>query len=233
MLHLRYLTHIFLLALPVVGFAAEYIYPEIVDLSVEDREELVAAPEKVMNTPPTVELSEAIQVGAIKNLKVEKFSEEVPTEVAAQIKRNTVTTYQGWIRYAPVVLSDSREYQPIVLCVSQDEEVTWGHCQDESWTKVQTSAMGRPVRLDGKLSDKLVEEALLFVGQLGLVSQIDNSTITANSIHHMVAKAFDAGGIRLFSRTQVRGYWDTIEVSYDLDENGAATFHLKEFRSGP
>ncbi|MGB5449401.1 MAG: hypothetical protein WBM80_10815, partial [Woeseiaceae bacterium] len=130
MLHLKHQMLVLLLALPVAGSAAEYPYEEIVELSTEDRDELVAAPQTVMNAPPTIELSKAIRIGNINGIKVEKFTEKVPSQIAAQIERDTITTYQGWIRYTPIVISDSRQYQPVVLCVSQDEEVTWSHCQD-------------------------------------------------------------------------------------------------------
>lgn len=232
MLRLRHRTFALLLAMPLVGLAADYPCPEVVELTAEGQGVLLDAPERVMNQAPSVELGKAIRVGTIESVKVDSITKNVTEEVAERIGSDTLTTYQGWIRYTPVVVSDSRLYRPIVLCVSQSKEVEWNHCQDHSWTRVQTATMERSIRLDGKMSDALVEEALAFIDHLGLTSKRDNSTITANSIHHIVGTEYEIFGIRLFSKTQVEGYWDTIELGHTLDSSGASVFELAEFKSG-
>lgn len=237
MLRHRLQMFVLLLVLPITVFTVEpHPVLEIVELSAEDRDALLAAPQTAMNHPGPTELGEAIHIGTIENIKVDRSTEKITGQIAAEIGRDAITTYQGWIRYTPVVVSDSREYRPVILCVSQDEKITWIHCQDESWTKVQTSTMKNPVRLDGRLPDAVVEEALAYVDRLGLVSKRDNSTITANSIHHIVGKGPEGHEgddiVRLFSRTQVTGYWDTIDLSHERGPDGASIFELEDFRSG-
>lgn len=247
MLRHRLQMFVLLLVLPITVFTAEphpvRIYHrtapgvlEIVELSAEDRDALLAAPQTALNHPGPTELGEAIRIGTIENIKVDRSTEKFTGEIAAEIGSDTITTYQGWIRYTPVVLSDSREYRPVILCVSQDEKITWIHCQDESWTKVQTSTMKNPVRLDRRLPDTVVEQALAYVDRLGLISKRDNSTITANSIHRIVGKGPEGHEgddiVRLFSRTQVAGYWDAIELRDTLDSSGASVFELEDFKSG-
>jgi hypothetical protein len=97
--------------------------------------------------------------------------------------------------------------------------------------------MTRSIRLEGRLSDEGIEAALQYVDQLNLISKRDNSPISADSIHHIVGLSNPHengdGGARLFSRTQVEGYWDAIDLMRISASDEEPIYELENFRSGP
>jgi hypothetical protein len=101
---------------------------ELVDLSLADREALIAAPKSALNQAPSKELSEAIRIGSIDGIKIQLVRDKVDGKVVDE----PAPTYQGWIYYTPTTLADGTPRTPAVLCVSQSEEVNWFHCQDMS-----------------------------------------------------------------------------------------------------
>lgn len=222
--------------MPIAGFAeepdSEYPAPEIIELSAADREALLAAPRKAMNQPPSIELSEALQLGTIENLKVEKFTEQVTAELAEEIGRETVTTYQAWIRYTPLVQTESRLYRPVVLCISQDEQINWRHCQDMSWIRLQTSGMAKPIRFNGELNDDQVAAIYDFVDNAALVSTTDHQPVTPDKIYQIIKYPHAGNRVNVYVTTEKKGFTDVIYLAQMTNAEGLSMFELSDFRCG-
>lgn len=229
-------TMILMLALPTIGLAqdASTIYPiiETVDLSVDERDALLAAPSLYMNETPSIELGEAIRVGKIDNLRVERVTGKVAAEIAEEIGRDTVTSYQGWIRYTPVAQSKSRLYRPVILCVPEDALTTWNHCQDESWTRLQTSGMANPIKFNGDLSDEEVVEIFDTIDNAALVSTTDDQPVTPEKIYQIIKYPHAGNRINVYVRTEKRGFTDVIYLAREGDNDGGSKFVITEFRCG-
>lgn len=112
---------------------------QLVDLSLSDREALIAAPNSALNHAPSQELSEAIRTGSIDSIKIQLVRDKVDGKVVDE----PAPTYQGWIYYTPTTRVDGTSRTPAVLCVSQSEEVNWFHCQDMSDSVTQRLARKR------------------------------------------------------------------------------------------
>lgn len=224
------------LTLPIIGLAqnAPPGYPviEIVDLSVDERNALLAAPSHFMNETPSIELGEAMRVGTIESLKVERVTRKVSAEDAERIGRDTVTSFQGWIRYTPVVQSGSRLYRPVVLCVPEDTQMTWDHCQDVSWTRLQTEGMATPIRFNGDLSDEEVIEIFETVDNAALVSTTDNQPVTPEKIFGITKYPHAGNRIHVYVRTDKKGFTDVIYLAKDSNVKGRSKFVISEFRCG-
>ena len=225
-----------MLALPIIGLAQnappEYPIIETVELSVDERSALLAAPSHFMNETPSTELGEAIRVGTIESLKVERITGKVNAEVAEEIGRDTVTSYQAWIRYTPVVQSDSRLYRPVVLCIPEDTPMKWAHCQDESWTRLQTGGMVNPIRFNGDLSDEEVVEIFDTIDNAALVSTTDNQPVTPEKIYQIFKYPHAGNRINVYVRTEKKGFTDVIYLAKDGNEDGRSKFVISEFRCG-
>lgn len=224
----RLQTLVLALALPTAGFTAEDLIRETVELATADRAVLLAAPQTFMDKPPSVELSEAIRIGTIEDLKVEKFTSKGSAD---QIGR-TFTSYQGWIRYTPVVQSDSRLYRPIVLCVSDGEGINWIHCEDSSWIRLQTDDMEKPIKFNGDLSDQDVATIYDFVDDAGLVSTTDDQTVTSDKIYQIIKYPHAGNRVNVYVRTAKKGYTDVIYLAEATNAEGLSEFEISEFKCG-
>jgi hypothetical protein len=229
-------TMILILVLPTIGSAQDSTttYPiiETVELSVDERDALLVAPSLYMNDTPSVELGEAIRVGTIDKLRVEKVTGKVVAEIAEEIGRDTVTSYQGWIRYTPVAQSESRLYRPVILCVSEDALTFWVHCQDASYTRLQTSGMAKPIRFNGDLSDEEVDEIFDAIDNAALVSTTDDQPVTPQKIYEIIKYPHAGNRINVYVRTEKRGFTDVIFLRRDDDDKGRSKFVVTEFRCG-
>lgn len=214
---------------------------EIIELSARQKQALLDAPPRYIASRGHPVVDNAIQNGIADSIRVERLGDSTLEAGADPAGPSNISTHQGWVFYKPVRLSTTREYHPAVLCISQDIDMTWIACQDESWTMVQTPSTTGVIRLDGSLSDELIEEALQFVDGIELVSKRDNSPITAESIHHIVGSMHPGdsqqqgdndNSVRLFARTGVDGDWDAIDLVRNTAADGASVFELEEFRSG-
>ena len=236
MLRLTLQMFVLVLVLPIVACTApptaEYPIPDIVELSTADRDALLAAPQTAMNLPPPIELSEAIRIGTIENVKVEKFTAELAAEIAEEIGRNTVTTYQGWIRYTPVVQTKNRLYRPVVLCISHDEQINWFHCEDMSWIRLQTSEMEKPIRFNGELSDENVVQIFSSVDQANLISTTDNQRVTADKIYEIIKYPHAGNRVNVYVTTAKKGFTDVIYLAQVTNSEGLSAFEVSEFRCG-
>lgn len=237
MLPLRAQILVLLIALVVVGCSAEsplkFPVPEIVEISIADRKVLLDAPQQFMNQPPSAELDAAIFVGTIDNIKVEEFTQKITGEVAEQIGSDTYTSYQGWIYYTPVAHSDSRLYRPVVFCASEGEKFNWNHCQDESWTRLQTADMAKPIRLNGDLSDEQAGQIFKFVDDAGLVSTTDDQLVTADKIYQIIKYAHAGNRVNVYVTTEKKdGSTDVIYLNQSTNADGTTGFSLLNFVCG-
>jgi len=235
-LHPRLQTLILALVLPAAGFTAEDLIRETIELSPADREVLLAAPQtylyKPNYQPPSVELSEAVHIGTIENLKVEKYTSKITGELDEVTGSDTATTYQGWIRYTPVAQSDSRLYRPIVLCVSHGEAINWIHCEDMSWTRLQTDDMAKPIKFNGDLSDQEVATIYDFVDDAGLVSTTDDQTVTSDKIYQIIKYPLAGKRVNVYVKTAKKGYTDVIYLAEATNAEGLSEFEISEFKCG-
>jgi hypothetical protein len=105
-----------LAALLLGGYSAviadEAVMPEIVQISRDRLDALIAAPRVSLRQPPSADLANAMVAGTFEKTRIEEFG----------------NAYQGWIVYDRKQLSDSRLYRPQVVCISNDEGVTWPVC---------------------------------------------------------------------------------------------------------
>ena len=190
MLQVRALTLAQLVIFPILGLSAESLRdiegPESVEISTADREALLAAPRTFMRPPPSVALNEAIHAGTIEKIEVERFIERFEEGD----NRSRITTYFGWIRYAPVVQSNSRILQPEILCVSQwGVKINWTHCQDESWVRLQTADMANAIRINGELDDEQIAQIFDHIGNAALISTDTDQPLTSDDICQMTNNA--------------------------------------------
>ena len=227
-------TMLLMIALPIIGSAQdaspEPPIIETVELSADERSALLAAPGLHMNEPPSAELSEAIRAGTIENLKVERITGKVIAEVAEEIGRDTVTSYQGWIRYTTVIQSASRLLRPVVLCISEDALSTWVHCQDESWTRLQTVGMANPIKFNGDLSDAEVIEVFDAIDNAALVSTTDDQPVTPEKIYQIIKYAHAGNRVNVYVRTAKKGFTDVIYLAREGSNNGGSKFVVSEYR---
>lgn len=183
------LTIVLAIALPTAGLSAELVRniegPETVEISKTDREALLAAPRKSMGGQLSAELTEAINAGTVAKVTVDRYIERFTGAAADDVGRDVVTTYQGWIRYTPVARTDSRLFRPMVLCISQDIEISWDHCQDESWLQFQSANMLSPIRLNGDLEDDDVTQIFALIDDAALISKNSGQPLTSDGISHV------------------------------------------------
>ena len=236
MLQFKLQILVLLLALPAVGFCEEtprdITLPETIELATIHRNALLAAPQIVMNSPPSADLSEAIQFGTVESVNVDKTTEKFTGEDAERIGRDTVTTYQGWIRYTSLVKSGSRQYQPVVLCLSHDEDINWVYCQDESWIRLQTANMQKPIRFSGDLSDEHVTQIFDVIDNAGLVSSTDDQPITSVNINQIIQYAYPGNCVGVFMTTKNGDCGGTYYLSQATNSAGHSEFKLSDFLCG-
>lgn len=189
MTRFRSLTIILSIVFANVGMSAESARdiegPVTVEISKADREALLAAPRKFMGQPPSAELFEAIDAGTVADVRVDRSIERLTGTAAVDVGRDVITTYQGWIRYTPVTQSESRLFRPMVLCVSQDVEINWAHCQDESWLQFESANMLSPIRLNGELEDTDVAQIFALIDNTALISKNTGQPLTSDGISHV------------------------------------------------
>ena len=178
-----------LLLLPAIGLTAEPpeqdFVMENVGLPAEERDALVAAPHSFLHKLRPLELREAIHLGTIDSIRVDKITEKPSDEDVERLGRDPLITYQGWIRYSTVVLSTSRLYHPIVLCVSQGVEINWVHCQDHSKIQLQTKRMQKPITFHGDLSDEQVDQIFDAIDDAKIISTKINEPWTSDNIYRI------------------------------------------------
>jgi hypothetical protein len=225
-----------LLALPLLGFTAEspttYLSTEVVSLTTADRDALLEAPLTGMNQPPSVELSEAINAGTIESIKVDKITFKVTEKFVEQLGRNTINSYQGWIRYTPVVVSDTRLFRPVVICTSQGDKIFWDICQDESWIRFQTDRMDKAIFFNGDLTDQHVSAIYDLVDSAGLVSTTDDQLVTSDQIYQIIKYPHAGNRVNVYVRTEKEGLTDVIYLAQMTNEEGQSEFEISEYRCG-
>ncbi len=255
MLQFRALTLVLLIAFSDFGLSAESTRdiegPEIVEISAADREALLAAPRVLVRPQPSVWLYAAFHAGTVDSFKVEKFIENFNSAAEGGTGRNPLTTHLGWIRYAPVVQTDSRMHQPVVMCVSQGAEIRWIHCQDESWVWLQTADMANAIRFNGELGivrsaqtfdleddhiapifDLIDNAALISKSTDQLVTSDDVCQITNNSIPRSiwidvhVNSSEEGCRIDVFALTPM----DVIKLTQTTDPAGQSRFEISEIQ---
>jgi len=221
--------------MPIAGFTqeirAEYPVPEIVELSSSDRDALLAAPGSLMNEPPSIELGEAIRRGSIDDITVEKFTTTVSSEIANDIGRDSITSYYGKIRYSPVVLSGTRLYRPIIRCWSSDEEIRWDGCEDESFIRLHTDFMPKPILFNGDLSDENVSAIYDVVNGAGLVSTTDGQLVTSDKIYRIIKYPHAGNRVNVYVATATE-FTDVIYVAQTGNSEDHPEYEISEFRCG-
>lgn len=229
----RTLTIVLSIAIPIVGLSVEsgrnIEGPETVEISKADRDALLAAPRKYMGQPPSAELTEAIHAGTVAKVRVDRTIEKFTGAAADDVGRDAIITYQGWIRYTPVAQTESRLFRPMILCVSQDQEINWVHCQEESWLQFQTANMVGPIRLNGELEDKHVTQIFALIDNAALISMNTGQPLISDGISHVTKLPNpDAPVIVAVRSSKEDCDSDFIYLTHTTDLQGQSVFEISE-----
>ena len=142
------------------------------ELSKEQKQALIAAAAASQYRPSSKWLDEALQQQDIEKVYVDY----------------AIAT----IYYAPIAVSDTRTFKPIVLCAWETDPLVWNHCQDESHTVANLPERGSIV-ISEKITDKELQNILAFIEAAELRSP-KGSPILAENVHKVVYY----GGIKAF-----------------------------------
>lgn len=186
-----------------------------VELTRQDLWALHAAPSRVLNATPSDTLRGALNAAEVKKTRVKKFEKTRPATDVGTSGAETHVTYQARIHYAPIEQSDTRLHKPIVLCVAHGEKVHWKHCQDESWTRLQTASMQKPIRFNGDLTDTQIDDLFEYIDGAGLVLESSGHWVTTDSVFQII-KHEHAG--------------DRINVYVSTGEKSSEVFYLRHFK---
>lgn len=229
----RALPLVLSIVLPSVGLSAELERniegPETVEISKADREALVAAPRKLLGQQLSAELTEAIKAGTVANVTVDRSIERFTGAAADDVGRDEITTYVGRIRYASVAQTESRLFRPMVLCVSQDVQINWAHCQDESWLQFQSANMLSPIRLNGELDDSDVKQIFALIDNAALISKNPGQPLTSDGISHVTKVPNpDAPVVVAVRYSNADCESDLIYLTHTTDSKGRSVFEMSE-----
>jgi len=224
-----------LFALMVVALPAltqESVTTETIQISKEDRNSLLAAPHNLMNITPELRLAAAIERGETDKVEVLRFETTLTQKEAKEIGQATVSNYQGSIYYKPLPLTETRIYKPLIVCSSNRKDFRDGICQDESWIRLQTDWMPRPIFFGGDLTDQDVKQVYDTIEELNLISRTDGHVLTSDKIYS-IRKFGRSGNLYNVNVTTAKeGYTDAIFLARSMLNDGKSVFELSGFRCG-
>lgn len=200
---------------------------ERVEIKLNDtqRQALLLAPHQVMNFPPSDDIKRVILAADVQEISAERVTQ---TYIGNDPERRSagVSSWVGAnIHYAPVRYSPTRVYWPKVRCVSREHTQSWSYCQDESWIRLKTDAMEKPIQFQGELSDELVEQALQFIDEQQIVSPRDGEIITSARVFRIMTHPVKRLGVIKVGVERLRNEgWFTFYLKTYLSEDGDIDF---------
>ena len=195
-------------------------------------EQLLAATIEPMVEPPSEDLASAIEIGKINEISVIHFTTN-PTD--GEVDHPTfewTTKHVGTVHYEPVEVSDTREYHPRVTCSSEGDDVWFQDCHEESYVKLQTEWMDKPIDLEGDLTLANQDVKLLYsaVDDAALVFKHDGEvfTFTSDKIGGMLKHRHAGDRVNVYVTTADNKYGRTVYFKKVWDDDGHSRFAISE-----
>jgi len=213
--------------------SADYTPQEEMNLSIIETEQLL----EVALSPACCEsvspdLLTAMELGEIEKTAAIQF-ESLPTEGEIGYPADQWTQHNianVFFKRAP--LSESREYQPKVVCSSTGSQVWFDECYEDSYIRAKAEWMERPIRVEGEVSDNDVELLYAAVDSARLVSRTDGQIVTSDKIYSIINYEHAANRVNVYVTTARDGYTDVVYLREEYDAHESARFVVSDFRCG-
>jgi hypothetical protein len=190
-------------------FCADDPIMVVLELTDEQKQELIEAPASLLDFRRYTLTDRALELQQVEKIRAETWGD------SADI--------QGWIDYAPIRLSETRRFQPRVLCVKGGIAMVWSHCQDESYSVVELPKQN--IIVSEEVSNEKLQDILAFVQVAGLKSP-KNMPISSENIfrvvHYFASKKFG-----VFATT-LAGEYATIVIQ-PVSRDGQETYEITDF----
>jgi len=221
-----------ILFLPQTTFSAEYTEREEIEITDEQRNQLLtAATSNLVNTSSESVIREN-EAGNIDFIKVSRF-ESKPTEGELDYPSDEWTAHHNAaIYYEPVPLSDSREYRPKVACSSYGDDIRFEDCHDDSYVRLEADWMVKPIFFEGDLTDEEVRMLYSAVHAAALVSRTDGEVVTSDKIYSVRKSGLGDNLFNVNVTTDRKGYSDAIYFERVRNDDGRTDFVVSDFRCG-
>lgn len=183
-------------------------------LSEQEEIEVLEAPTKLIAQPPE-HLQQAFQSGAR-----EVVISDIPEHKGASFR------YMAIVRYSPIVQSDTRLIEPVVVCEGDGTKPQWVRCHDNS-DIFATLPNHAPISInDISMTDEQVERILAAV-DLARLRTASDTPVTSKDVNHILLRSRESGVYAIVAQTPNR---ETADIDLKrIVTNGDETYELTKW----